>query len=485
MASNIVVVPMPPTSAWQYVSHSEPVVTAGTFHVTFTNTYTPQTVNVMFADMAKMGNGDVDPNVVTPIPTPAPPAPEAQFSGDPLSGPPPLTVTFTDASTNLPATLPRSWTWDFGDGGSSTSQNPVHVYTDSGTYDVTLTVTNPVGTDSEVKSGYITVASPLTLTLRGTLSVGVDPFAICGAGNYVYIGSNGAGGAPSLYTVNVSDPDNPTTVDSLTIDVLGATDFSKMVISGNSIFATCWNTNAVYIIDITNPAAPTLRSYVESAAGTFGLSPDGAILYTCSRALPVIEVYDISDLNNPTYITGFSSEVSLAGYEGGLANIGTDALVISGTGDGLYPEPALRKFNLADPFTPVLSSTVNMEEYCRSFVTKNNYVMAAHVNWVGSQSILSLINLDTSAVATVAIEPGADGCNQIGIQGNYVFLPTINTTAGTCILYTVNVATPSAPAMGPTLALEPDCEGIYMGARYGYCISYSERKLIIFDTIAP
>lgn len=81
--------------------------------------------------------------------------PVAAFSGTPTSGTIPLTVVFTDASTNSPT----SWSWDFGDGGTSTLQNPSHVYTVAGTYTVTLTATNAYGSDSEVKTGYITASA--------------------------------------------------------------------------------------------------------------------------------------------------------------------------------------------------------------------------------------------------------------------------------------------------------------------------------------
>jgi PKD repeat protein len=54
-----------------------------------------------------------------------------------------LSVTFEDRSTREPT----SWLWDFGDGTTSTSQNPTHIYEDRGRYDVVLTVANVAGTD--------------------------------------------------------------------------------------------------------------------------------------------------------------------------------------------------------------------------------------------------------------------------------------------------------------------------------------------------
>ena len=81
-------------------------------------------------------------------------APVAGFSGSPRSGLQPLTVQFTDESTgNI-----TSWFWDFGDDeGTSTLRNPLYIYTEPGTYTVSLTVTGPGGEDMETKINYINV----------------------------------------------------------------------------------------------------------------------------------------------------------------------------------------------------------------------------------------------------------------------------------------------------------------------------------------
>lgn len=50
-------------------------------------------------------------------------------------------VSFTDNSTGNPV----SYAWDFGDGGTSTLQNPVHTFANTGPYIVCLTVTNAAG----------------------------------------------------------------------------------------------------------------------------------------------------------------------------------------------------------------------------------------------------------------------------------------------------------------------------------------------------
>lgn len=79
--------------------------------------------------------------------------PVAAFTAAPLSGKASLTVTFTDKSTNNPA----SWSWDFGDKSTSTDKNPVHKYTKAGKYTVSLTVKNAAGSNTKRISDYVTV----------------------------------------------------------------------------------------------------------------------------------------------------------------------------------------------------------------------------------------------------------------------------------------------------------------------------------------
>jgi PKD repeat protein len=71
--------------------------------------------------------------------------PVANFSSSQAAGT--LTVNFTDTSTGSPTS--RSWT--FGDGGTSSGQNPSHTYAGPGTYTVSLTVSNDFGSDTETK----------------------------------------------------------------------------------------------------------------------------------------------------------------------------------------------------------------------------------------------------------------------------------------------------------------------------------------------
>jgi len=84
--------------------------------------------------------------------------PVAQFTANKTEGPCPLTVQFFDQSTGEIT----SWFWEFGDGETSTEQNPSHTYNSTGYFTVSLTVTGPGGSDTKTKENYIHVAEVAT-----------------------------------------------------------------------------------------------------------------------------------------------------------------------------------------------------------------------------------------------------------------------------------------------------------------------------------
>ncbi len=187
------------TSTVQNPSHE--YTAAGTYTVTLTAT------NAFGSD---------DETKVDYITVTAPPPPTADFVGSPTSGVYPLTVDFTDQSTDGPT----SWSWTFGDGGTSTAQNPTHDYLAVGTYTVSLTATNAYGSDVETKTDYITVTDVVpwtTITYDdfeggfGNYTDGGGDCALYTSGTYSHQGSNSArirdnsGTASSFYHTSSYD----------------------------------------------------------------------------------------------------------------------------------------------------------------------------------------------------------------------------------------------------------------------------------------
>ncbi len=138
------------------VTHTHFYSLPGTYTVTLT-AYNPYTV----ASLARAAY-----ITVYDVPVPA-------FSASPRMGPVPLTVTFDNQSTNA-----TSYLWSFGDGATSTVVAPLHVYSMTGEYTVTLTAYNPYSSATVTETRYITVYYMPTVDFVGTPTIGTAPLVV-------------------------------------------------------------------------------------------------------------------------------------------------------------------------------------------------------------------------------------------------------------------------------------------------------------------
>jgi len=111
-------------------------------------------------------NGDTDPTeagFLDNVSYVAKPAPTLTVTALPQSGPVPLTVQFTSPAVDGNGNTVTNWYWTFGDGGTSQSQSPSHIYTSIGSYSPSLTAYSTFG------------ATPLSVTGPGTITVTPPP----------------------------------------------------------------------------------------------------------------------------------------------------------------------------------------------------------------------------------------------------------------------------------------------------------------------
>lgn len=222
-------------------------------------------------------------------------APVANFVATVTSGTSPLPVQFLDSSTNAPTT----WLWSFGDGGSSTLQNPSHTYTTAGTYTVTLTVTNAAGSNTISQTGYITVSKVAAVpaaAFEATATSGNIPLAV----QFVDFSANtptswvwsfGDGGVS-----NVQDPSHTYTVAGTYTVTLTATNTagSNTVTETNYITVSPALPVASFTANITTGPAPLSVSFTDTSTnsptnwswsfGDGGTSSDQNVVYTYTAA---------------------------------------------------------------------------------------------------------------------------------------------------------------------------------------------------------
>lgn len=193
--------------------------------------------------------------------------PVANFSGTPLSGCRPLTVDFTDLSSNFA----NMWLWNFGDGATDTTQNPTHIYNDTGAFDVTLIVSNNGCRDTLSFVDYVTVFPPKAIfsVLPGTIGCSV-PFTVSmqeesqGADTWFWDFGNGN-------TFTGQNPP-PFTYDS------GGQFSIKLVVTNNS--SGC-SDSSFQTIRISDPVAgftvtgsgcqPLLATFTDTSSSPFGV----------------------------------------------------------------------------------------------------------------------------------------------------------------------------------------------------------------------
>ena len=106
-------------------------------------------------------------NFVLQVNTGTPDPVVAAFNGSPRSGTLPLEVTFTNASTGA-----ESFLWTFGDGQTSNERSPTHLYSEEGTYTVSLRATGPGGTNTKTEPDYIVVRPTVRADFTANPTVG-------------------------------------------------------------------------------------------------------------------------------------------------------------------------------------------------------------------------------------------------------------------------------------------------------------------------
>ena len=189
-------------------------------------------------------------------------APQTDFTSDNTQS---CKIPFTVQFTNLTQGN-NTYTWDFGDGANSTDINPIHTYTDTGSYTVTLIAASTTGClDTIVKSKYIQIGKPV-ITISDLPQIGCVPLTISPAStitasepvtNYLWDFGDGTTSSaknpthiystPGTYTVSLVIATASGCTDTLTMpEAVKAGGKPEASFSGESKRRLCFSTCSVH-----------------------------------------------------------------------------------------------------------------------------------------------------------------------------------------------------------------------------------------------
>ncbi|GAB6283837.1 MAG: hypothetical protein STSR0009_00360 [Methanoregula sp.] len=417
--------------------------------------------------------------------------PVSGFTGTPVFGTAPLTVTFRDLTTNLPT----AWNWTFGDGSlvNATHQNPVHTYDSPGTYTVSLEVSNVAGSNMSIKSKFVKVIVIPTV-------IGITPAT--GSNSTIITISNlsgtnfTSGSTVKLTPINI----NPEHKGSISNGSGGAllSNPNGIFVSGNYAYITSWANNALEIVDITNPAAPVHKgSIANGAGGALLLRPHGVFVsgnyaYVTSTGSNALEIVDVTNPAAPVH------KGSILDGTGGARLYYPYAVYVSGNYAYVASmlSNAIEIINVTNPAAPVHKGSLSegsggaLLYYPYAIQVSGGYAYVASRN----SNALEIVNVTNPAAPLHkgSIVNGAGGAllaypRDVYVSGNFAYVASTGSNA----LEIVDITNPTAPVhkgsiangAGGTLLSAPT--GIYVSGNNAYIASTESNALEIVDVSNP
>jgi gliding motility-associated-like protein len=346
------------------------------------------------------------------------------------------TVQFTNLSTGA-----TTYTWTFLDGGTNPSSslvNPTYTYPNPGVFTVVLTAAaGPSSTDTEVKSGYITVLAAATATL--TSGVGSDNQIVC-----------------------ANDP-----ITTITYAIAGATGatFSGLPPGTGGVFTPSPSGGTVTISGTPTSTGVFNYSFTTSGVscgpitvnGTITVDPPPTLALTSGNPSPTVCLNQA--ISTITYAFGGSATgATVTGLPAGLmSNISGGTLTISGTPSaiGTFPYTVSTTGGGCPPES--LSGTITVEPQHTLTLTSGSTTQTVCANdSIGA--IVYTVGGSATGATVSGLPAGVNGVFNAGsftisgttpTPGSYSY--TVTTTGGSCtpvsLTGTINFSTP------PTLTL--------------------------------
>lgn len=326
-----------------------------------------------------------------------------------------------------------------------------------------------------------------TTLLDGAYEIVVD-------GNYAYIA---ASNSDAIEIIDISTPTAPTHVASITDNggTVRLNEPTGIVKSGNYLYVASHTSDAIQVIDVSTPSSPAGVGQVLNSPTTRRL--DGArslvkswnYLYVASDVADALVVIDVTTPTAPTYVANARSTTTLNGARD-VAISGNYAYVTAYDGD---------RFTVVDvttPASPVIvtnirnNGTTRKLDGARSVAIDGNYAYVTAFN----SNALQIIDITTPSslqvvtnVTTAALSYQLDGARDIQFENGFLYVTGYNSDA----INIIDVREPSIPVFVNSIThsisnpLLDGANALYKVGDYIYVASFISDAIEVLDLSYP
>ena len=353
-------------------------------------------------------------------------------------------VLFTDSSSSLTGGV--VFLWDFGDGGTDSSQNPTHIYGGGGTYSVTLTVFNSDSCSSSISKTISILTSPninisgddgdgdtrKCLIVGDTATFNFVTFVNNSTPGITYTWDFGDG-TPNATQTYVTAPDNLThsfnsygtfNVICSAIDTNGCTYADTIIVVFEKYIAASFTIPTIQTSGCTPHSVTPVNTSASATTYTWDFG-DGSPLVITSSANAPSHIYDTTGFYTVTLIASNSCNASNSSFSS--ITVSSSPIVnftFSPVGRGCSPQNISFTNNsqLVSPTNNFSWDMGNGNTYVGSNPPMQTYGVGTYViklvagNGCGSDSVYQIITIDSLPYALVSVSP-LSGCSGMAVGG--------------------------------------------------------------------
>jgi hypothetical protein len=339
---------------------------------------------------------------------------------------------------------------------------------------------NASTTDFKINSGVISEVTPdLIYNYKPGAGVMGRPQEISVSGSRAYVVGVDS---DSLSIVNISDPASPT-LDGMYKPGSNLLDQPQDVaVSGNYAYVTSRWPHKLAIIDISDPTSPTLAAnwLPSSLSEPYGVAVSGNYAYVTGKASNNLMIADVSDPASPTLAANWTPTSGSLNSPHGVAVSGNYVYVVGNSSNNLFI------IDISDPTNPVQTANFNSSDMSGAYqvTVSGNYAYVV----TGSSRKLVIIDISDPANPTRAgvWETGdwnvMNFASHVDVSGNYAYVT--GRYSGNLVI--IDISDPTNPTTVDNWdpnsgTVIDDPTGVVIDGAYAYLTGYYSNNLVIVE----